>query len=166
VGAALVGAAWFGFVVVVSTSRLAGDWTGRPYRIRSEALVAAARAVSATTPPEAVVGAPELWSGLHLLTGRLVVPSARFRTLGPGPSWGSPEEQYELWHTAGVTHLLVEHGGRVHGEALDRVDATCPGAVQVLDMKPRQILVRLAWDDSCRARLLEGPGDRVPESGP
>ena len=55
--------------------------------------------------------------------------------------------------------ILVEHGGLVHGEALDRVDAVCPeGTVQVLDMQPGQFLVALNWDRECQERLLRGEG--------
>jgi hypothetical protein len=73
-----------------------------------------------------------------------------------GPSWGTPREQYELWIEAGVTHILVEQGGEIHGEALDRVDALCPpGTVRVLDMEPGQFLVELAWDEGCRREVLK-----------
>jgi hypothetical protein len=114
------------------------------------------KAVQEKTPNEAVVGAPELWAGIHLYTGRLVSPSARFLPLSSrGPSWGIPEEQYRLWMEAGLTHLLVEHAGNVHGEALDRMDERCPpGTVQVLDLQPGQFLVALNWDAACRRVLL------------
>jgi hypothetical protein len=147
---------WALAFVGVSAVRLASGWTLDSYRIRSEALTDAVHAVSEKTPLTAVVGAPELWSGLHLFTGRAVVPSARFRPLASdGPAEGTPEEQYEIWMEMGVTHLLVEHGGRVHGEALDRVDALCPpGTVQLLDSQPGQYLVALAWDEECQERVL------------
>ena len=149
-----------------STYRLLGGWAGEPYRVRSEALATAVRAVQDKTTPEAVVGAPELWSGLHLFTERTVSPSARFLPLASeGPSWGTPEEQYALWIDAGITHLLVEHGGRVHGEALDRMEEVCgPGAVQVLDLNPGQALIGLNWDSECRDRL--GAASGGPGSGP
>jgi len=165
----VVGVAAVGWVVLfasVSVTRLANGWTGEAYRVRSVALVDAVRAVREKTPPDAVVGAPELWAGLHLFTGRAVVPSARFRPLSEGgPVEGTPQQQYEIWIAAGMTHLLVEHGGRVHGAALDRVDALCPpGTVQVVDSQPGRFLVALAWDRDCQERVLRpdpaGPAGR------
>jgi hypothetical protein len=158
VGVAAV--AWLGGMVSVSVFRLATGWPGQPYRIRSEALATAVRAVEEHTPPDAVVGAPELWSGVHLYTGRSVVPSARFRPLVPDhPPGGTVEEQVELWIDRGVTHLVVEHGGTVHGDALDRIDTLCPpGTVQLLDDQPGQFLVGLDWDAACQRLVLEGPG--------
>lgn len=164
--ARILASAWIFVFVAFSGHRLATGWPGQPYHVRSAALVRAVQAVQAHTPPDAVVGAPELWSGLHLFTGRTVVPSAPFRPLaGETAPWGSPGDQYELWEVAGVTHLLVEHGGKVHGEALDRVDARCePGTVQLLSMEESQFLVRLGWDRACREALgvggaAGGPGD-------
>ena len=76
---------------------------------------------------------------------------------GAEPVEGTPEEQYEIWIGAGVTHLLVEHGGRVHGAALDRVEALCPpGTLQVLDTQPGRVLVALAWDAACQERVMRG----------
>ena len=152
----LVGGGWAVLVLSVSLLRLGTGWPGEPFRIRSEALALAARAVNEKTSANAVIGAPELWSGISLFTGRVASPSARFRPLAStGPSWGTPQEQYELWLEVGVTHILVEHGGGVHGEALDRIDALCPeGTVQVVDLQPGQFLVKLAWDRSCQERVL------------
>ncbi len=153
---------WVALLLVVSGARLVTGWPAEPYRTRSEALVKAVEAVNGKTPTDAVVGAPELWSGIHLFTGRTVVPSARFLPLAPGvPTWGTPREQYELWRATGVTHLLVEHGGKVHGEALDRVDALCPGTVQVLDLQPGQFLVALPWDVACQERVMAPDGPRA-----
>ncbi len=148
--------AWVLLFFSVSVVRLAGGWTEEGYRVRAEALMDAARAVTEKTPPGAIVGAPELWSGIHLFTGRSVVPSARFRPLtGEGPPEGTPEEQYEIWIAAGVSHILVEHGGRVHGEALDRIDALCaPGTIELLDNQPGRYLVALNWDEGCQALVL------------
>lgn len=159
-GRILTGAARAGWVLAfagLSLFRLGSGWVGDVYRVRSEALVEAVRAIQEKTPGDAVVGAPELWSGIHLFTGRDVSPSARFLPLSRiGPSWGTPEEQYRLWDQAGITHILVEHGGGVHGPALDRLDATCvPGTVQLLDSRPGQFLIRLNWDRACRRVVLE-----------
>jgi hypothetical protein len=156
-GLALV---WIGLFVSVSVFRLGTGWIHDPYEVRAEALLDAARAVEEKTPPAAVVGAPELWAGIHLHTGRTVVPSARFRPLaGEGPVGGTPEQQYEIWISTGVTHILVEHGGAVHGPALDRIDALCaPGTVQVLDTRPGRVLVSLAWDEACKELVLRGDG--------
>ncbi len=155
--AAGFGLVWLGFFLLPARSALLEEWPPEAYRVRSRALEEGVRAVLERTPPDAVVGAPELWAGLHLYTGRTVAPSARFLPLSRrGPSWGTPREQYRLWAAAGIDHVLVEHAGGVHGEALDRVDALCPpGTVQVLDMVPGQFLVRLAWDEACRRKLME-----------
>lgn len=128
------------------------------YRMRAQALADAVEAVRRTTAEAAVVGAPELWAGMHLYTSRRVGPSAPFRPGdGASPVWGAPEDQYRLWMAADLDHVLVEHGGRVHGEALDRVDAVCPGgAVEVRASYEGGVLVRLNWDARCRARLLTG----------
>ncbi len=154
----LLAGSWLALFVSVSLVRLSSGWPGELYRVRSDVLAMAVRAVEEHTPPDAVVGAPELWSSLHLFTGRLVAPSARFLPLVKDePSWGTPEAQFTLWEEAGLTHILVEHGGGVHGEALDRVDAVCPtGTVEVLEIQPGQILVALNWDEACRAALAEG----------
>jgi hypothetical protein len=150
------GVGWGGLVLAVSVVRLGTGWPAESYRVRTEALASAVQAVNELTPADAIIGAPEFWSGIGLFSGRVVSPSARFRPLATsGPSWGSPQEQYELWMRAGITHLLVEHGGDVHGEALDRVDALCPpGTLKVLYMQPGQVLVELAWDRECQERLL------------
>ncbi len=153
---AVVALAWVALFASVSIFRLSSGWSVEPYRIRSAALLDAVRAVEENTPPDAVVGAPELWAGIHLYTGRAVVPSARFRPLAAGgPVEGSPEQQYAIWIGSGLTHVLVEHGGRVHGPALDRVDALCPpGTVQLLDSQPGRFLVALAWDSACQELVI------------
>jgi hypothetical protein len=147
------------FAAVSATGLLRGRHEAG-YRIRARAMADAVEAVRRTTDESAVVGAPELWAGIHLYTARRVGPSAPFRPGGAGgPAWGSPEDQYRLWIAADLDHVLVEHGGRVHGEALDRVDALCPGgAVEVRASYDGGVLVRLNWDDPCRARLL-GAGE-------
>ena len=76
-----------------------------------------------------------------------------------GPSWGTPREQYELWMAAGIDHVLVEHGGGVHGAALTLMDEVCrEWTVQLLASMTGSYLVRLNWDDACRALLMEGAG--------
>lgn len=165
--ARIVGVGWVFFFVSASVLRLGTGWPSEAYQVRAEKLAAAVRAVAENTPTDAVVGAPELWAGIQLFTGRAVTPSARFRPLGAdGPSWGTPREQYELWIEAGVTHILVEQGGEIHGEALDRVDALCPpGTVRVLDMEPGQFLVELAWDEGCQREVLAPvPAGAGPDS--
>jgi hypothetical protein len=157
-GVAALALVWTVYFGSVSVLRLGDGWVGEAYRIRSEVLLDAVRAVEEKTPAEAVVGAPELWAALHLFTGRRVTPSARFLPLSAhGPSEGTPEEQYEIWIETGLTHLMVEHGGRIHGPALDRVDELCPpGTVVLLDNQPGRYLVALRWDEACRQRVLRG----------
>ena len=146
---------WTLLFLSVATYRLFTGWPGEAYRVRSNVLVTAVDAVEEFTPQDAVVGAPELWPGLQLFTGRTVVPSARFVPLASDePTWGSPEAQFALWQEAGLTHLLVEHGGRVHGDALEKITETCrAGTVQVLDQQASHVLVALNWDEECRSRL-------------
>jgi len=153
IGVALAWAVLFGST---NGARLASGWVGDSYRIRSSALRDAVATVSERTPLDAVIGAPELWSGIHLYSGRTVAPSARFRPLsGDDPVEGTPAEQVQLWIQAGITHLLLEHGGLVNGEALNRVDAACPaGTVMILDSSDGQLLVSLNWDRECQERAL------------
>lgn len=147
-------------VVCVAALLMAGHgaWamaTGRylaPFEIRARTLVRAVGAVDGFAPSGAVLGAPELWAALHLHTGRTVAPSARFLPMaGAGLTGGTPEQQIELWRTAGIDHLLVEHGGKVHGPALDRMEAACPpGTVRVLASFPGPgYLVRLDLNARC-----------------
>lgn len=169
VGVGILSLAWALLVLSVSGLRLAEGWPGREYRARARALMDAVEAVREETPEDAVVGAPELWAAIHLFTGRLVVPSARF-TRGPGgaPTAGTPEEQLELWVESGVTHLILEQGGAIHGAALARLEALCsPGSVEVLDRRPGALLVALNWDSNCRGRALGMPmgGPPVGDEG-
>ena len=122
------------------------------YAIRETMLARAVAAVDGAVPETAVVGAPELWGGLRLFTGREVAPSARFLPLAETP-WGTPDEQFRLWAEAGIDHLVLEQGGRVHTEALDVLDAACPYSVQLLASWQGGLLVRLDWDEDCRERL-------------
>ncbi len=147
--------------VVPNVVELTGGRHLADFDVRARALAAASEAVGAWVPAESVVGAPELWAGLHIYTGRTVSPSARFLPLArEGPSWGTPEQQYRLWIATGVDHVLAEHGGGVHGEALDRMDAVCPGgAVELVATMPGALLTKLNWDQACRERL--GVGSRA-----
>jgi hypothetical protein len=148
---------WALLVLGVSGYRLVTGWPGQAYRVRSDVLSMVVRSVEERTPPDAVIGAPEFWPGIYLFTGRAVVPSARFLPLGgDDPTWGSPKAQHALWIEGGVTHILVEDGGRIHGAALEKVAEICPpGTVQVLDRQVGHVLVALRWDADCRAKLME-----------
>lgn len=126
------------------------------YRVRELMLARAMAAVEEQVPPDGVVGAPELWGGLHLHTGRPVAPSARFLPAARGAPWGSPEEQYRLWAETGIEYVVLELAGTVHKAAMDELDARCPGAVQLVASWGGGLLVRLAWDEACRARALPG----------
>jgi hypothetical protein len=148
-------AIWATGFAATSAVRLATGWVAAGYEIRARQLSSALAAIRGRLPPRAVLGAPELWPALHLINGVRVAPSARFRPLAPEgvPVWGTPEEQFELWTAAGITQLLLEQGAAIHGEALDALEAACPGAVGVLDVRPGQIFVRLGWDEACRVRV-------------
>lgn len=142
-------AAWVALYAVVTAARIADDWPVAPYRLRAERLAAAVEALKRTAPADAVVGAPELWAALHLHGGWRVAPSARFdpRSVDPEePIWGTPEQQIALWREEGIDHLLLEQAGTLHGAALDRLEAQCPGTVFVLAQSPPLIVVRLVWD--------------------
>jgi hypothetical protein len=158
ISVALLAGGWALLATGFSAYRLATGWPGEPYRVRSEVLMTAVQAVEENVPPGGVVGAPELWPGLQLFTGATVVPSARFHPLaGEEPAWGSPKAQFALWMETGVTHILVEHGGKVHGDALGMLEEICPpGTMEIIDRKPGHVLVALHWDDACRRKVMEG----------
>jgi hypothetical protein len=151
--------AWGALFISVNATRLTSGWMEEGYRIRSQALLGAVETIVDRAPEDAVIGAPELWPGIHLYTGRMAAPSARFRPLSGGaPVEGTPAEQIRLWSEVGITHLLLEHGGLVHGEALNQLDAVCPaGTVMILDQRPGQLLVWLDWDKACQDRALALP---------
>jgi len=152
---------WVGAYTVVSAARDARGWAVAGYRLRAGRLAAAVETLSKTAPPGAVVGAPEFWAALYLHGGWETTPSARFTPRAEDeatPVWGTPLEQLSLWWTAGVDHVLLEQGGRVHGAALDLLEERCPGSVHILARMPPQMLVRLTWDDAC-ARALGVEGD-------
>ncbi len=151
------GLAWTFALVSVSVIALAGGRHVEPLRVRELMLARSVQAVYERVPPNGVVGAPELWAGLALHTGRRVAPSARFRLAGDGPIWGTPPEQFAVWSASGIEYVVLENAGLVHQEALDELDARCPGAVQLQASWAGGMLVRLAWDDACRALVL--PGD-------
>lgn len=156
------GIVWASFFAAVSVWSLAAGWAGAGYEIRTDALARSVRAIGEATPPDAVVGAPELWAGIHLHTGRTVAPSARFlpvRSPDEGPSWGTPAEQHRLWEVAGIDHLVLEQGGGIHGAAVDRVSAACGrNALRRIASWRGGQLARLAWTPECRRRLLESGG--------
>jgi hypothetical protein len=124
------------------------------FELRGHRLTEAVDAIERLVPPDAVVGAPEAWAAIHLHTGRAVVPSARFLPMAiDPPSWGSPEQQIEIWRTTGVDYVLAEHGGAIHGAALDRIEAACPGSVTLAASLPGQLLARVAWNAECTELL-------------
>lgn len=147
---------WGAAHVLVSANRVTRAWAAAPYRLRAERMAAAVEVLGRVAPDDAVVGAPEFWAGLHLHGGWRTTPSALFRPRteeGGGPVWGAPNDQLRLWWRAGVTHVLLEQGGQIHGEALNRLEEACPGAVTVPARMPPQMVVALAWDATCAARL-------------
>jgi hypothetical protein len=140
----------------MSAERVTTGWAAAPYRLRARRLATAVEALDRTTPPNAVVGAPEFWAALHLHGGWQVVPSARFAPLAEGgeaPVWGTPMQQLQTWWATGVDHVLLEQGGEIHGAALDLLEARCPGSVHILARMPPQLLVRLDWDARCAAAV-------------
>ena len=158
-GAVLVGAmglAWMLALGSASVFALGGGRHVEPLRVRELMLARAVPAVEERVPPNGVVGAPELWAGLALHTGRRVAPSARFRLAGDGPIWGTPSEQFAVWSASGIEYVVLENAGLIHQEALDELDARCPGAVQLQASWAGGMLVRLAWDDACRALVVPG----------
>ena len=152
----IVGLAWILALGSASVIALAGGRHVEPLRVRELMLARAVQAVQERVPPNGVVGAPELWAGLALHTGRRVAPSARFRLTGGGPVWGTPPEQFAVWSAAGIEYVVLENAGRVHQEALDELDERCPGAVQLLASWAGGLLVRLDWDDACRDVVVPG----------
>ncbi len=149
-------AVWVVAFASVTASRAARGWAAAPYQLRAGQLAAAVEALSRTAPPGAVVGAPEFWAALHLHGGWAATPSARFTPRSEdeaSPVWGTPEQQLSLWWEVGLDHLLLEDGRRVHGDALDTLDARCPGSVRLVAEMPPQMLVRLGWDEPCARRL-------------
>jgi hypothetical protein len=155
---------WLAAHTVGATARLLDPGSTQMQAVRSRQLEWAMAAIAQATEPDAVIGAPELWPAIPLHTGRLGAPSAPFR---PGatdrPAWGLPEDQYRVWSAARIDYLVTEGGRQVHGEALDRLDAACPGALAVVAFGEGVALVRLGWDERCRD-LLGVAADRMGES--
>lgn len=151
-----MGLVWILALGSASVIALEGGRHVEPLRIRELMLARAVAAVYERVPPDGVVGAPELWAGLALHTNRRVAPSARFRPGGEGPIWGTPGEQFAVWSAAGIEYVVLESAGLVHLQALDELDARCPGAVQLQASWGGGMLVRLEWDDECRTRVVPG----------
>ena len=156
-GRLLVGAMGLVWILALGSASVIALGGGRhvePLRVRELMLARVVPAVYERVPPNGVVGAPELWAGLALHTGRRVSPSARFRLAGDGPIWGNPREQFAVWAASGIEYVVLENAGLVHQEALDELDASCPGAVQLQASWAGGMLVRLNWDDACRDLVL------------
>ena len=152
-----LGLCWVVWLAAASLLHLREDRHLEAYNVRSRMLARAVLAVEGRVPEDAVVGAPELWAGLALHTGRTVAPSARFHPAGSGPVWGTTHEQFEVWDAAGIEYVLLENAGRVHKDALDELDTRCPGSVELLASWGGGMLVRLDWDQDCRAQVLAPP---------
>lgn len=152
--AVLVGTAalWVCSYSVVTAARIGSDWPVAPYRLRAERLATAVEALNRTIQPDEVVGAPEFWAALHLHGGWTVAPSVRFdpRSVDPeAPMWGTPDEQIALWRDNAIDVLLLEQAGRLHGAALDQLEAECPGSAFVLAQMPSTMVVRLDRTAPC-----------------
>ncbi len=152
----IAGLCWIVWLGGASLLHLREDRHLEAYNTRSRMLARAVLALEGRVPEDGVVGAPELWAGLALHTGRTVAPSARFHPVGKGPVWGTNREQFEVWDAAGIEYVVLEHGGRIHKDALDELDARCPGSVELLASWGGGMLVRLDWDDACRSAVLAG----------
>src|SRR5690606_13112203 len=143
---------WVLAYTAVGALRIAEGWPTSAYRIRAERLAAAVEALGRTVPDGAVVGAPEFWAALHLHGGWTVAPSVLFDPGAPegdAPVWGTPESQERLWRGAGIDYLLLEQSGALHGAGLDRLEAGCPGTVQLVATLRPQAIVRLDWARAC-----------------
>ncbi len=152
----ILGLCWIVWLGGASLLHLRADRHLDAFDVRSRMLARAVLAVEERVPQDGVVGAPELWAGLALHTGRTVAPSARFHPVGEGPTWGTNREQFEVWNAAGIEYVLLENAGRIHKEALDELDARCPGSVELLASWGGGMLVRLDWDGACRSQVLAG----------
>ncbi len=151
---------WAAAFAGLSAWSLARGSASAPYDVRARTLANVLDELRGRVPRGAVVGAPELWAALPLFEDVEAAPSARFRPLAAEgePVWGAPREQFRLWRAAGIGYLVLEDAGRVHGKALDSLEAACPGSVAVLDEGKGLALVRLDWDEACRRRVGVEPG--------
>jgi len=140
-----------------SLLHLNGDRHLDAYSLRTIMLARVVLAVEGRVPEDGVVGAPELWAGIALHTGRTVAPSARFHPVGEGPVWGNNQEQFEVWQAAGIEYVVLENAGRVHKEAVDELDVRCPEAVELIASWGGGMLIRLDWDDQYRTKVLIAP---------
>ena len=155
-----LGAVWVAFYGGTSLYRVTQGYPQAGHEIRRDALAAATQAVERTGANNEVVGAPELWAALHLYTGRPVAPSAPFRPGSVGRISGTPQEQWAVWSAGGVEHLLAEHGGLVHAQALDSLEARCPAVMQIMATLPGAILLDIGRQDPCvRAELERAVGN-------
>jgi hypothetical protein len=160
IGAAVL---WVSSYSAVTAFRIAEGWPTAPYRLRAERLATAVEALSRTVPDDAVVGAPEFWAALRLHGGWTVAPSTRFdpRSTDPdAPMWGTPDEQIALWKSLGIEYLLLEQAGKLHGAALDQLEDSCAGMVQVLARMPAMMVVRVDWDAECTVLNSTKPSTR------
>ena len=158
--AAMIGVVGLLWIVWLGGASLLHLQRGRhldAYSLRSLMLARAVLAVEGRVPEDGVVGAPELWAGIALHTGRTVAPSARFNPAGEGPVWGTNQEQFEVWQAAGIEYLVLENAGRIHKAAVDELDVRCPGAVELIASWGGGMLIRLEWDEPCRARVRIAP---------
>lgn len=161
---------WMLFYGSMSALRIGRGWPAAAFQIRAEALAAAVEALDRTVPGDAVVGAPEFWAALALHGRWTVAPSAPFApaaSVQSRPLQGFPEEQIRLWWSVGVDHVLLEQGGRVHGDALNLLEDRCPGGVRILARMPPQMLVRLVWS-ACppEAAAIFTPSPAPPPADP
>lgn len=143
----VLGFTWAVWFVAANAAALAAHRHDAVLVERSLLLLRVAQGVRIATPRDAVVGAPELWAGVHLYTGRTVAPSARFRPAsGERPVWGTAAEQIKLWRTAGIDFLVLELGGRIHQDALLELQRRCGReAVRSAARFPGGEIVRLDW---------------------
>lgn len=137
--------------VGVTAVRIAERWPAAPFAVRAGQLAGAVEMLATVAPGDAVVGAPELWPALHLHGGWTVAPSALFRPRAPEgvPLWGRPEDQVDLWRTAGIDYLVLEEAGVVSSAALDRLEAECPGTVFIPARTGALLLIELQWQPGC-----------------
>jgi hypothetical protein len=149
-------AVWVAAFAAVTTGRAVRGWAASGYRLRADRMANAIVTLEKTVPPGSVVGAPEFWPGIILHREWFSIPSARFTPRSEDeatPIWGTPEQQLALWWRYAVGYVLLEQNGLIHGDALNRLQAVCPGSAVILARMPTQMLVRLQWDVACAEKL-------------